>query len=203
MSTLTVKNPKKFALTKGKKYEILDEQENRVRIVNDNNIQAFYGKSLCEDPKPKVPVLEDVVNSVVFDPNNGPDGQVTITVLGQAYTTAINLECERPKISCGIREVWGLNGFATGLAAFLAAIEVVGMTAPFKKAVVKAMFEATILGIMEEEAEEAGIFMLSTNTNGPNFGLINDVLQPMAVTDYTAMNPGSENEIKLWIITQQ
>lgn len=203
MSTVTVKNPKSFALTKSKKYEVLAEENNRVRIVNDNNIQAFYSLKLFKDPKPVVPILEEVKNSIVFDYNGGNNPQLTLTILGEAYSIPAELSMGESPISCGIATIKHINRFMTRKLAFIEALNINGIDLPFKQNVVKAMFETAILGTMDAKAATYSMFLLSTNTNFDNFAMIDDILGAMIVADYTTMNPNSENEIKLWVLTQQ
>tara|TARA_R110000851_G_scaffold315229_3_gene477580 strand:- start:8445 stop:9092 length:648 start_codon:yes stop_codon:yes gene_type:complete len=213
MATDKVKvgNPKSFALTQGKEYDVIarSADSKKITIVNDNNITASYFGSVFQNAgnvekkaaKPKavvLPTVEEVMSTFHYDIGNG---NVSFSVQGAEYEQSVVLGNASSNISCGIRQIFGLNTFIDSFTEFFEN-ELNHIPATLRDELINAMLKASIMNIMENTTQVA-MFVASTNTNYAEFGRIDAQLTPMTVSSFSRMNPNSGNEIKLWVLNQQ
>ena len=68
------KNAKNYKLTEGKIYEVLLEEDDYIRIINDNGKNVRFHSSLFEDEPSTIPIPIlrtelDCINSIVYQNN--------------------------------------------------------------------------------------------------------------------------------------
>lgn len=121
MITVICVNPKNFNITKGKEYEILDEDDQRFTIRNDNDLVTRYYKNLFEikeEEKPEL-TLDLILEGLSFNLNNSeliidiPSHNIEENIKVNNYTA--NNQTSGCGISCG---VVGKNSINSAYAQF-------------------------------------------------------------------------------------
>ena len=205
---VVVANPKSFALTQNREYPVISKSDRKITIVNDNNITASYYSSIFKDivtaPKKKEPqavVLPTVDEIIATFAYNLAANTISFSVQGTEHTIPYNLGNSGTSVSCGVRQISGLNEFFDVCTEYFEDnIDV--LPVDLRNQVIDAMFGGSILAVMTNTTEVA-MFILSTNTNYDEFSRIDAVLSIFSVADYTRNNPNSGNDIKLWVLNQQ
>lgn len=207
MSTVKVVNPKHFALTKGKEYDVLSTEGRQVSIVNDNNVTSSYWLSLfaegkkdkeVAEPEPVVviPTADVILATLIVSTT-----EINFTVNGSNYNTLNILGDSGTQISCGIRQISNVNAFIDVITEYIES-ELEELPAATRNEVVMAIFRKVILAQMQN-VTAVGMFLVSTNTNYSEFARIDTILTEFTVASYTRENPNSGNEIKIWVLDQQ
>jgi hypothetical protein len=205
-----VGNPKSFALTQGNTYDVIERDGRKITIVNDNNVTSTYYASVFKDEgkskakaeaKPKavvLPTTPEIMESFNYDLENGTIG---FEVQGNPFVFATGLGNASTNISCGVRQIFGLNNFIDSCTEYLEE-NLPHIPAELRDEIVDAMFVAGVKALMENVTQVA-MFLASTNTNYAEFSRLDAQLSPMTVASHTRMNPNSNNEIKVWVLDQQ
>lgn len=223
MAHVKVANPKNYALTQGKPYEVLERDDNRVKVVNDHNVQAWYSKKLffnggknLSDAQlqqaleendmapvaPAVPAFPDV-NQVLEGLNYNIDaGRLEFTVGDNAHTVPIQLGNSSTEVSGAMRQIFKINDFYEALTEYLEE-NVEGADAAWRAAFVDGAFSKGVKALMANVQDTVKYFMVSTNENYASFNRINGVLTPLTVASDVSVNPQTGNNIKVWLLRQQ
>tara|TARA_R110000822_G_scaffold302649_2_gene426965 strand:+ start:17514 stop:18143 length:630 start_codon:yes stop_codon:yes gene_type:complete len=206
MAKVIVGNPKGFALTQNKVYDVIEREGRKITIVNDNNITTSYYASVFKNEgkevvkaAPKVPTVDEIIETVVIDLGQGA---ITFSISGAQFVVNNTLGNAGTNISCGIRQIFGINTFYDVFTEFLEN-EAAQLPAALRAQLVDALFKESVERLMQNVETQVGLFTASTNTNYNEFTRIDNVLTPMTVANHTRINPNSGNEIKLWVLDQQ
>lgn len=98
-------NPKNYALTEGKNYDVISEEGNYIFIHNDKNLLRKYYRNLFEEYQPELPLY---LNS-----NASPNFEILIN---DEVVHTIDNNTESTELNCcGIREVTGIHSFLDNL----------------------------------------------------------------------------------------
>lgn len=209
MATVRVSNPKNFALTQGKEYEVIARNGRKISVINDNNITAEYFASVFqgegaevapskEKKAPVLPTVQEVLATFIYDFNNN---RLSFNIQGNNFTIDFVLGNSSTLISCGIRQIYSLNDFYDTLTEFFEE-EISQIPAQLRNDIIDAMFVKSVEAVMQNVAGQVGMFVLSTNENTDYFPRMDNKLQPLSVVTHSMVNPNSGNPIKLWILTQ-
>lgn len=184
------KNAKNYKLTEGQEYEILQEEDGYVRIINDSGKNVRYDASLFEDVfVPPARTEQDCISSITYSGNilryvdiNNEQKQTTIT---------LNLE-NRNQFSCGILRIEGINDVCSRIEnqSFVNTDD--DDFIELKKALFRTVFNHYSL------RGTYGMWMCSTNQDG-NYEDYQTLLDELSTHNsgwFT--NPNSGNQIKLW-----
>lgn len=183
-------NAKTYKLTEGQQYEILNEEDGYVRIINDLGKNVRYDASLFQDltPPPPARTEQDCINSITYSENNlryidinNEERQITIT---------LNLDV-RNQFSCGITRIEGLNNLCNNIENFV-------NTDDDDFIELKKSLFTTVFNYYISTQTAKGMWMCSTNR-------INDYEDYQTLLDELSThnsgwfrNPNSNNQIKLW-----
>lgn len=209
MATVKVANPKNFALTQGKEYEVLARDGRKITIVNDKNVQAAYFCSVFENEgaepkkaapkKPALPTANQVLDTFVYNMNAN---RIEFVVLGANFSIDIILGNSGTDVSCGIRQIFDINNFYDTLTEFFEE-ELPHIPVELRNTIIDGMFRKSVETVMHNVADTVGMFIVSTNENTDYFPRVDSQLQPLTVASHSRVNPNSGNPIKLWILNQQ
>lgn len=208
-------NPKNYALTRNRQYETVGEPDGGyIRVINDRGITARYaqdlfraeGRQVAERPAPaplpQAHSLETIGDSVTVTAEDN-NISITATISDQVTITVGGLSYSDTNISCGINQLWNLGSFSTLLRTELFSdnvrplLERAGLSqeqvgSEIVKALVQQLPE--ILG--------CAMVLLSNTTDDPNFNTYwTQALEAYAWETEPEVNPNSDNEIKLWVIS--
>ncbi len=209
-TAVVVGNPKSYALTAGKAYPVISVTGRRITIVNDNNITAAYMASVFRNEGKEEAIAKAAPKAVVYPTvdeilatfnYNITEGNISFDVQGNAVVINASLGNSGTSISCGIRQISGLNDFFEICTEYFEQ-ELGHLPAELRDSIIDALFTASVLKFMEN-VTSVGLFLASTNTNHTEFARINALLAPYTVQSHTCDNPNSGNEIKLWVLEQQ
>jgi len=203
-----VGNPKSFALTAGKEYNVLARDGKKISIVNDNNITASYylsvfrGEGKAVKPKEKavvLPTVEEIMATFNYDIG---EGNVSFQVQGLNHSIDTTLGNAGSAISCGIRQIFGLNIFIDVFTEYFEEEALAHLPAELRDTVIDAMFLESVKKIMQNTTN-VGMFLASTNTDYAEFDRIEAQFADLTIMNHTRINPNTGNEIKVWVLDQQ
>lgn len=196
------KNAKNYKLTEGKIYEVLLEEDDYIRIINDNGKNVRFHSSLFEDepstiPTPILRTELDCINSIVYQNN-----QLSYTDINNIdKITTVNLTRNSNNgFSCGIVRFEGLNN----LINHIENDEFVNTDEDDLLELKQALFLKVINYWIDRETS-TGMWMFSTNFQ-EDFEDYYTILDEESTSNSGwFFNPNSGNQIKLWygIINQQ
>tara|TARA_R110000772_G_scaffold54130_1_gene123547 strand:- start:63599 stop:64198 length:600 start_codon:yes stop_codon:yes gene_type:complete len=191
-------NAKNYALTVNNEYEVLNEIDQRYVIINDKNRQVKYGTDLFEkvEEEEAIPARPpDSVETIVGTARLN-DERFTFTINETRLSFNHNLRISGTDMSCGIKEVYGLNDYMDAINHTLAGERQEVINELTKK------FFSLFFGEMEY-----AMALLSTNTDDDDNDDVNDgypvlqaALDPLATSITRCNNPNSDNVIALWVI---
>lgn len=119
-----VKNPKDYNLTKDQEYDVIEEDDNFVKVLNDNGTVARYSKDLVDAVNEAyIPTLEEfknaIYNMLTMESRNLTLGRDTTLLFGNQQTrnrielgnNPVTISERDTNISCGVVQVYGINVF--------------------------------------------------------------------------------------------
>jgi len=225
-------------------YEVIDQSETRYTILNDKGIQKNYSKKLFEvieeapemavrapraprqprqappvvvEPVAVIPTVDELVITTSADYING---QVSFRVKTQFMNNAVfefdirALSIYGSNISCGVKDVEGMNSFMTRFNQFLPELRacVIANEQNFtlnedinleeiNVEVCDSLFQ-DFIALFEGGDYNAGLVNLSTNltNNGDLSDIVINAIEKIAQNTVETRNPNSGNQIKFWSI---
>lgn len=198
MPTYRCTNPKNYKLTSNKTYEVLEDLNHSIKIINDNNKVVNYHKNLftevIEEPQPTVAARteQDVIMSMVVR----DDGTIIFTDLQNNEVTIENtLIIYDPVISCGITQIDGINNTIENIENIVDTSD--EDLIELKQQIFRLFIENSI-----RRDDNRRYFLFSTNHN-PDYEDYFSVLDAMSQGNFGwEENPNSGNDIKLWILNR-
>lgn len=201
-------NPKNYSLTLNKHYTIISDDGDYYSLVNDNNKCLNYSKQLFESVDslenvaeiqdiPTIPTIErteqDCIDSIVVYNENITFNDINDNNI--SFSNPLNLNGS--SISCGVFQLHNINSLITNIKQYVDTSEY-DMIALTKQLFVRAL----LYKISEEVYEECCRFaMLSTNYIDENEDFYTWLDELSSTKTEWLVNPNSENEIKVWVIT--
>jgi hypothetical protein len=188
------RNAKNYKLTEGQEYEILQEENGYVRIINDSGKNVRYDASLFEDvfipPPPPARTEQDCINSITYINNvlryvdiNNEEKNITVSL----YLRATN------EFSCGINRIEGINS----LCGRIENQDFVNTDDDDFIELKKALF-TTVFNYHTTRETSRGMWMCSTNRDN-NYEDYQTLLDTLSTHNSGWFrNPNSGNQIKLW-----
>jgi hypothetical protein len=186
------RNAKNYKLTEGQEYEILQEENGYVRIINDSGKNVRYDASLFEDllPPPPARTEQDCINSITYINNvlryvdiNNEEKNVTVSL----YLRANN------EFSCGINRIEGINSLCDRIENQ----DFVNTDDDDFIELKKALFRKVFTYFTTSHTSK-GMWMCSTNQND-NYEDYQTLLDTLSTHNSGWFrNPNSGNQIKLW-----
>ncbi len=185
------KNAKNYKLTEGQEYEILDEEDGYVRIINDSGKNVRYDASLFEDVFiPPARTEQDCINSITYDGNTLR--YIDINNEEKHSTVVLNRE-SRNQFSCGILRIEGINE----LCSRIENQDFVDTDDDDFIELKKALFR-TVFNYWSNRGTSYGMWMCSTNQDD-NYEDYQTLLDQLSTHNSGWFrNPNSGNQIKLW-----
>lgn len=187
------RNAKNYKLTEGQEYEILQEENGYVRIINDLGKNVRYDASLFEDifipPPPPARTEQDCINSITYD------GHILryIDINETPKQVSVNLYlCSNNDFSCGINRIEGVNN----LCDYLENEDFIEIEEDDFIELKKALFR-TVFNFWSNKPAR-GMWMCSTNQDGDNEDYHNVLTELSTHDSGWFLNPNSGNQIKLW-----
>lgn len=189
-------NSKNYKLTEGKVYSIIEENNGYYFLVNDNNRTVKYDSSLFEDevheivpPPPPARTEADCIDSI--SQNTNSISYVDLNNETVTINTTVNVEGSY--ISCGVKEVSGLNGVMYNI------LNNVDTEEDDMLDLINALFRAALQSI-RSQFPACRFLLLSTNndTTYEDFFTILDS-ESVSHTEWEN-NPNSGRDIKVWIL---
>lgn len=189
-------NSKNYKLTEGKVYSIIEENNGYYFLVNDNNRTVRYDSSLFEDeahgivpPPPPARTEADCINSISQNTNSIS----YVDLNNETITINTTVTREGSYISCGVKEVVGLNGVMYNI------LDNVDTEEDDMLDLIDALFRAALENI-KSQFPACRFLLLSTNndTAHEDFFTILDS-ESVSHTEWEN-NPNSGNDIKVWIL---
>jgi hypothetical protein len=190
------RNAKNYKLTEGQEYEILQEENGYVRIINDSGKNVRYDSSLFEESEELIPMEaiperteQDCINSISY---NGTT--LSYTDINENFKQInINLYLNsNNSFSCGINRIEGVNN----LCDYLENEEFVETENDDFIELKKALFR-TVFNYWSNRPLK-GMWMCSTNQDGNNEDYHNLLTELSTHDSGWFLNPNSSNQIKLW-----
>lgn len=195
------RNAKNYKLTEGQEYEILEEENSYVRIINDSGKNVRYDSTLFEEleitlpqapPAPLAPPArteQDCINSIEYNGNSLSYVDVNNEFKHQDIQLYL---MSNNAFSCGINRIEGLNNFCE----LLNSENFVETNEDDFIELKKELF--TIVFNFWCNKPNVGMWMCSTNQNNDfeDYQALLDTLSTHS-SDWF-FNPNSTNQIKLW-----
>ena len=208
MNELICTNPKNYKLTLGKKYLVITDEGETIRLINDDNKGVRYYKDLFQEVEEEViPEPEPIVARTEQDLID------SITSVGTT-TTYIDFDNQIVHIHNHLQGLNNENSFSCGIKNIVnigdqieEIYESIEETADSQgedlelltKAVIKHHFKNYIKYCINN-GFNAGIYLMSCNVAGG--GLNDEIVEILdEISDFTTedeLNPNSNNMIKLW-----
>jgi len=208
MNELICTNPKNYKLTLDKKYLVVEDEGETVKVINDNNRTVRYYKDLFQEveeeviPEPEPVIVrteQDLIDSIASD------GQMTTYIDFNndlvEISNHLNTINNNTDFSCGINNITNISGQLEEI------YETIEETASqneedlplLTKAVIKHHFK-NYIKYKSNNGMNAGIFLMSCNITGG--GLDDETVDILnEISDFNTepeINPNSGNEIMLW-----
>lgn len=199
--TVVCKNPKGYKLTKGKEYPYTAKRNGYFYIVNDNGKKVKYYEDLFDKPKvireakpvPKKDTMEQILNTAGINLNTNGNGghRIYFTMDGRriSFNASVSMNLDS-SISCGIKQVSGLNGLANSI------VNGTPNNVPNRANFMRHLYSKIISTVVD--ACSAGLVIMSTNTNAGNYSSVINCLDDIADQSIETHNPNSGNRIKMW-----
>lgn len=192
----TCTNAKNYKLTEGQEYEILQEENGYVRIINDSGKNVRYDSLLFEEleielppPPPPARTEQDCINSITYI--NNILSYTDINNVLKELDIHLHLSTNSD-FSCGINRIEGINVFCNCLenGDFVETEE--DDFIELKKALFTTVFNRYSNRTLK------GMWMCSTNQNDnyEDYQILLDTLSTHNSGWF--LNPNSGNQIKLW-----
>lgn len=186
------RNAKNYKLTEGQEYEILQEENGYVRIINDSGKNVRYDASLFEDPLPPAPARteQDCINSITYD--GATLRYVDINETHKNTDILLYLR-NNSDFSCGINRIEGINT----LCSRIENQDFVNTDDDDFIELKKALF-TTVFNYHATRETSRGMWMCSTNQSD-NYEDYQTLLDTLSTHNSGWFrNPNSGNQIKLW-----
>lgn len=200
MSTFKCTNPKNYALTLNKPYEVLEDEGETILIVNDKNKAMRYYKNLFAEEVEEIPVAapprteNDVVNSLNVGRN---ENNITVSyndLDDNNVTFSIGITRNDSHISCGVKEFDGLNNIMSSIE------DNVSTEDSDMELLKETIFKRVLRIITHIIVGNCRYILCSTNRND-DYEDYFMMLNQLAVSSTPwALNPNSNNHIKVWIL---
>jgi hypothetical protein len=188
------RNAKNYKLTEGQQYEILQEENGYVRIINDSGKNVRYDASLFEDvfipPPPLARTEQDCINSITYDGTTLR--YVDINETHKNTDIALYLRANN-EFSCGINRIEGINSLCNRIENQ----DFVNTDDDDFIELKKALFRKVFTYFTTIHTSK-GMWMCSTNQND-NYEDYQTLLDTLSTHNSGWFrNPNSGNQIKLW-----
>lgn len=196
-------------LTVGNQYEIDHNEGDFYHLVNDEGQIKRYSKNLFKE----VNLQKDFDINNFTMANNGTLTYENNTVYNNHVYNLLIAETtnEESEISCGIREVSGLNGLFNRLYSIVSTtvnnIQSLNIVNINKAQLCEHIFTKTIKRYLDEKNKTCAYLLFSTNLeNNPSLSQLEQfgfsphfVLEELSSVYLENINPNSENGIGFWI----
>ena len=217
MAKVKVGNPKDYNLTQGKLYELIQRDGNKLLIINDNNVQAFYYKTVfigdgaevkeeAQKPvavaapvKPAFPTINAISKTFKYDLDNG---KLSFSIDKDQHELELMLGNSGTEVSPAIRQIFHINEFYDSLTEYLEN-EIEDLTPKMRTEMVDMFFKMSVEAVMKNVKASVNMFVASTNTNYANFKSLCAILDPMSLGKFDKKNLKTGNNIRLWTLNQQ
>lgn len=208
MNKLICTNPKNYKLTEGNEYEIIKFEGENLFLINDNGKTVRYSRDLFAEYEEEAVQVEEVIERTEQDLIN------SISCVGTSvkYFNYKNEETVIPnclgtsspvtEFSCGVKLILHINSQIRYISQFVEEDEV--LMGQDLINLIKALVEISVKNFIKRNLELggiAGIFLISTNTNGE--GALDEEFFKILdeISDFNSneeLNPNSQNNIKIW-----
>ena len=191
-------NPKNYKLTKNKVYEVITKKNKFYLLKNDSGLPLLYSEELFEEYQEDSIIKEQFLENL-----KQREGYFTVTISGsETECISVPFRRSRSQISCGIREIEGINNIKSYAIALIRKVNPGYVNdIEFVKNVMTKMIKWAI------DSQSGALILLSTNTNhednsdtNSDFELLDDIINEFASEGKVIFNPNSSNYIKLWTI---
>jgi hypothetical protein len=208
MKELVCTNPKNYKLTLDKKYLVVEDEGETVKVINDNNRTVRYYKDLFQEveeeviPEPEPVIVrteQDLIDSITSD-----DLDTTYIDFNNETITienCLSILNNNNEFSCGIKNITNIGDQIDEIYNTIAeTANVVGEDLELLiKTVIKYHFK-NYIKYHSNNGYDAGIYLMSCNINGN--GLNEEVVDILnEISDFNTepeLNPNSGNKIMLW-----
>ena len=190
------RNAKNYKLTEGQEYEILEEKNGYVKIINDSGKNVRYDSTLFEELEialsplePSTRTEQDCIDSIAYQ-----DSVLSYTNINNELKE-LNIQLHlstNSDFSCGINRIEGINNLCVNLenGQFVETEE--DDFVELKKALFTIVFNCY------SDRNAKGMWMCSTNKND-NYEDYQTLLDTLSTHNSGwFLNPNSGNQIKLW-----
>jgi hypothetical protein len=182
------KDKKKFSLTVDKPYEVLEENNSRFTIINDNGKTQKYSKLLFEE---EVIVPDESTSNNIIETISISD-QIIFVVDGEEVSVENITLSEDTEMSCGVHQTYNISGLIDDL------IKVLPERDNLRNEVIAYIVKEVL--VLHEQEDSCAFRLLSTNTNSTNYSYVENALDHLTTRKMTSHNPSSKNEITLWVV---
>lgn len=188
------RNAKNYKLTEGQEYEILQEEDGYVRIINDLGKNVRYDATLFEDvfvpPPPPARTEQDCINSITYDGTTLRYVDINENTKQSTANLALRSNSE---FSCGITRIENINVLCSRIENHT----FVNTDDDDFIELKKALF-TTVFNYWASREPSRGMWMCSTNQND-NYEDYQTLLDTLSTHNSGwFLNPNSSNQIKLW-----
>lgn len=192
---VTCVDRKTYRLTVGNTYTVKEsKRKGFYDLENDAGREVSYATDLFQDV-PEESTTDQIIESITAsaDPE-ARELQIQYNNGGQQQTVNLNglLSVSGTNISCGISQVYGLNGLTSALSRQFQDHE-------DAQRIREAMF-ACALETWMRAMDETGFIILSTNQNDDNFSIASEYLNSVSANTISTVNPNSDNTIVMWTV---
>ena len=205
---LICKNTKNYKITLNSEYDVVEEVDPYVKIINDAGKLVRYDRALFQEvneiplPPPPPPVRTET--QIIQSLNSTLSGGIlTFTYrdrTNQVVTSPnIALSIQNPNISCGIETIDGLTHIMSIIEA------TVDTEHSDYNALKRAIFRSLIntLKAQRRNASSRGALIFSTNRNDEFEDYYTYLTEMSMTTTDWFVNPNSGNNIKIWTVNTQ
>ena len=192
MKTVVCTNTRNYNLTEGTEYVTRQENDaaEMYTVINDRGLERNYSAELFRDLVSTSTVEEIMATLAITVVNDNRELSLNYTVDGERKNTRVTKPQETgTSISCGVRQIYGLNEVARDVANGVPNRE------DLRGKMMEKIYEFVI-----ENTENCAVIIASTNENDGRFDLTSIGLDELAEAFQTVHNPNSGNEIRMWSI---
>jgi len=192
MKTVVCTNTRNYNLTEGNEYRTRQENDaaEMYTVINDRGLERNYSAELFRDLVTTSTVEEIMATLAITVVNDGRELSLNYTVDGERVNSRISRPSEDgSSISCGIRQMYGLNEVARDVSNNIEDRE------DLQEKMMEAIYEYVISNF-----GGCAIIVASTNENDTRFALTSVGLDDQAEAIQTVRIPNSGNDIRMWTI---
>lgn len=199
---LICKNIKNYKITLNTEYEVLEEEGNYVKVINDLGKCVRYDKNLFEEinmtpPLPPIRTENQIIESIE---SNLVDNFLIFSYrdrTNQLITSdPIGIEVQNPNFSCGIETI-------NGLTEMMSIIEQRVNTEHSDYTLLKKAIFVSLINTLRTHRRSnnnRGALLFSTNNNSTWEDYYTYLTELSMTTTDWFNNPNSGNDIKIWCV---